>query len=191
MLKLINIDINEFKTTVYPSYVELFPDSERKPYKLLASSYAKGMLKIIKIVENDIFIGFIITNSVKGNGCLQVDYFAILPKYQGKSYGTKAITLLKQISKEYYGIFIEVEKAGLGITEGENKLRERRIQFYERLGFIKLHFDLNLFNVIFSPYIIYTSKNIQDESKVKEDIIQLYIAVMGKERFEKYCKLLD
>lgn len=190
MLKLLCIDIAEFKKTVYPQYLKTFPKEERKPYKLLEKLYNRGILKTIQILDEDTFVGFILVNSVKNNKCLLVDYFAILSEHQDKGYGTKAIQMLRESSKEYYGIFIEVDKEDLGTDANENKLRRRRIEFYERLGFYRLNFDINLFNVIFTPYILPTLDTKQDEQKILKDVFEIYYSILGKKETEKYCKII-
>lgn len=190
MVELIDINIDEFKKIIYPEYIKLFPEAERKSYKRIEKCFENGILKIIKIVDNDKFIGFIMTNTIEDNKYLQLDYLAILPQYQDKGYGTKALKILKENSKEYNGIFIEVEKVGLGENEEENKLRQRRVEFYERIGFDKLHCDFDLYNVIYTPYVLQTSNNKEDEDKVIKDVFDIYNAILGKERVEKNCKVI-
>jgi len=190
MIKLINTNIDEFKKLIYPEYIKLFPEAERKLYKRIENTFEDGILKIIKIVNNDIFVGFIMTNTIKDNKYLQIDYLAILPQYQDNGYGTQALKILKENSKEYNGIFIEVEKVGLGESAEENKLRQRRVEFYERIGFYKLNYDLDMYNVIYTPYILQTSNNKEDEDKIIKEIFEIYIAILGKQIVDKKFKVI-
>lgn len=150
--------------------------------------YKKEVLKLYKIIDENHFVGFLITTSSKNNKCLKLDFFAILPQYQSKGYGGQVIEELKKISNDYYGIFIEVEKQGLGKDEEENKIREKRIKFYEKNGFKKLNFEVDVFNVIFFSYILFTNDTIKDE-KVLEDIKKLYLAEFGEKKFNKYIEI--
>lgn len=184
------IDINEFKSVVYPEYLKLFPESERKPLELIEKTYNQGIAKIIKIVEKNEFVGFLIINTLKDNSFAILDYFAILSKYQTKGYGTKALELLKEQYKEEKGIFIEVEKPGLGEDNKENEIREKRAKFYERVGFYKLGFDLDLFKVIYSTYLLpRTDKKFSDE-EVIEEIFKIYNTIIGEERMKNNCKII-
>ena len=151
--------------------------------------YKKEVLKLYKIIDENQFVGFLITTSSKNNKCLKLDFFAILPQYQSKGYGGQVIEKLKEISNNYYGIFIEVEKVGLGKDEEENKIREKRIKFYEKNGFKKLNFEVDVFNVIFSSYILFTNDTIKDE-KVLEDVKKLYLAEFGGKKFNKYIEII-
>ena len=187
-MKIKEIDILEFRKEVYKHYKKLFPPRERKPYIVIKRLYKRGILKLYKIIDENQFVGFLITSSIRNNGCLKLDYFAILPQYQSKGYGGQVIKKLKEISKDYYGIFIEVEKIGLGRDEEENKIREKRIKFYERNGFKKLNFEMEVFNVIFSSYILFTNDTIKNE-KVLEDVKKLYLAEFGGKKFNKYIEI--
>ena len=184
------VDIKEFKKVIYEEYKNIFPKEERKTYTDLERSYNNKITDIFKIVDNEQFIGFIITNFLENNPIVQLDYFAILPKYQNKGYGTNAIKLLKERYKEYDAIFIEIEKVGYGNNNLENKMRKRRANFYENLGFCKMMFDLNLYKIIYSAYILTCSNNVLKEEVVIENIFEIYKSILGEKKVEKNCKVL-
>ena len=122
---------------------------------------------------------------------MQLDYFAILEKYQNKGYGTKAIQLLKKQMETYDGIFVEIEKLGLGKDKQENLLRERRAKFYESLSFEKLNFELKWFEtLILSIYVLPISTYKDTEEKIMENMFQIYISVHGKEKVDRNCKVI-
>ena len=147
-MQLVNVDIKQFKEIIYPEYIKIFPKEERKELKTIEQNYDKKITKLIKICEHNQFVGFFIINTIKNNQYVQLDYFAILEKYQNKGYGTKAIQLLKKQMETYDGVFVEIEKLGLGKDRQENLLRERRVKFYESLGFEKLNFELKWFETL-------------------------------------------
>lgn len=191
MIKLLNINIKEFKKVVYPKYLKLFPKEERKSIETIENSFNNGITKLIEIIDNNIFIGFIIMNTLMDNKYIQLDYLAILPQYQNKRYGTQAINLLKEQNNEYNGIFVEIEKLGLGVNETENKLREKRVKFYEKLGFYKLNFDLEWYeSLVLSPYMLQISKNKNSENEILKNMLKIYIATHGQEKVENNCKII-
>lgn len=190
MIELVNVDIKEFKQTIYKEYENLFPDNERKSYRLIKKVYNKGISKIIKIVDDSKFIGFMIANKIENVNYLQLDYFAILHEYQNKGYGTKAINLLKEQCKDYNGIYIEVERVRNDNTD-EDKIRAKRVKFYEDIGFYKLSIDINLFFVEYSLYVLQTSDIKEDEEKIIEDIFTIYNTIVGEKRVKKYCKIME
>lgn len=187
-IKLVNIDIDEFKELLYSYYLEIFPKEERKPLGLIESTYNKGYSRIIKIMSNNNITGFMILNRVKKNSYEILDYLAILPQYRNKGIGTSALNLLIEQERESNGIFVETEKVGLGKDKEEKELRSKRKKFYEELGFKKLKFDLVLFGVVYRPYI-YSNIDI-DEDFIIEEIWNIYEVICGKERINKNCKII-
>ena len=96
-MELINIDYKEFKAEIYQKYIEIFPEEERKSLETIEKNYNKNITRFIKIDEEKELIGFCIMNSIENNRYMQLDYFAILPEYQNKGYGTKAIKELEKV----------------------------------------------------------------------------------------------
>lgn len=186
-IELRNINIDEFIDIVYPYYIEIFPKNERKPLELIQSSYEKQYTKIMKVMYKEQMVGFMILNRVKEKGYAILDYFAILPQFRNYKYGTKALQVLLEVEKENKGIFIEIEKEGLGKNEKENVIRRRRKLFYEKLGFEKLNFDLHLYDVVYSTYL--SSRIKEDEDKVIEEILEIYEAISGKEKIKRNCEI--
>ena len=166
-IELVNIGIDEFKEVLYSYYLEIFPREERKPLELIKSAYNKGYSRIIKIINNEIITGFMILNRVKKNSYAILDYLAILPKYRNIGIGTSALKLLIEQERKNNGIFVEIEKVGLGKDKEENEFRSKRRKFYEELGFKKLKFDLVLYDVVYMPYI-YSNIDIEEDYIIKE-----------------------
>lgn len=187
-MKLKYIDIDKFEKEVYSYYLEIFPENERKPLELIQSSYKKQYTKIIEILYKNEMVGFMLLNRVKDKGYVVLDYLAILPQYRNSKFGTKALQILLEQEKENNGIFIEIEKVGLGKDIEDNLLREKRKNFYEKLGFRKLNFDLLLFDVIYTPYLFSNIK--YDENKIISEILNIYEAISGKGRIEENCKII-
>ncbi len=190
-MELKSIDIKEFKKNIYPEYKKIFPVLERKSYRYLKKSYKNNIMDVIGIIVDDKLVGFFILNMLKGNPYIQLDYFAILPEYQHRGYGTQAIKILKERYQQYDGIFIEIEKLNCGENEEENKIRQRRAKFYENLGFYKLNFDLEMFTVIYSAYILPCQKNEFMDSEVIKQIFEIYKATIGEKKTKRKCKVIN
>ena len=186
-INLKEIDAKQFKEELSQYYLEIFPEEERKPIELIKSTYERHITKIIEIMYGDSIIGFMILNSIKKNGYVQLDYLAILPEYRNKGLGSKSLKLLLEQQKESKGVFLEIEKPGLGKNDSENLLREKRKKFYEKLGFKSLNFDFLLFNVVYTPYLF---TNIQeDETTVIREVFDIYESIASKERIKQNCKI--
>ena len=189
-MKLVTVNIKEFHDRIYPEYKKLFPKEERKPYQTIVKAMKYHLGNVIKIVEENLFIGFIIVNTLENNPYVQLDYLAILPEYQSKGYGKKAISLLRKHYHQYKGIFIEIEKIGLGANDKENQIRERRKRFYEEIGFQKLSFDLDLYHVIYSAYFLPCLEKEILETDMIQSIFEIYNALLGEKNIKKFCKVI-
>lgn len=183
------VDIKEFKKVIYPEYKKIFPSIERKLYTEIEKAYNNNLTDIIEIIVEDQFVGFFIINHLKDNTYVVLDYFAILPEYQRKGYGSNAMKQLKEMYKEYDGIFVEVEKPENEDNE-ENELREQRVKFYEKLEFCKMGFELELFTVNYFAYILPCSKDVFSNEDVVKSIFEIYNAVSGEQKIKKNCKVV-
>lgn len=191
-MELINIDYKEFKAEIYQKYIEIFPEEERKTLETIERNYNKNITRFIKIDEENKLIGFFIMNSIENDRYMQLDYFAILPEYQNKGYGTKAIKELKKVVPNYDAIFVEIEKLGYGANKAENKIREKRAKFYDRLEFNKLNVDLKWFNSLFlSIYYLKLNENLTyDEEEILNNIFEIYYKVHGKKKVDENCEII-
>lgn len=191
-MELINIDYKEFKAEIYQKYIEIFPEEERKSLETIEKNYNKNITRFIKIDEEKELIGFCIMNSIENNRYMQLDYFAILPEYQNKGYGTKAIKELEKVVQNYDAIFVEIEKLCYGANKEENEIREKRAKFYERLGFHKLDTNLKWFNSLFlSVYYLKLNDNlIYDEKEILNNIFGIYYKVHGKKKVDENCEII-
>ena len=189
-MRLVEVDIKKFKHIIYPEYVKLFPEAERKSYRRIKKAAKNKISKIIEIVADEQFVGFMIINTLENNPYVQLDYLAILPNHQNKGYGKEAIKLLKKQYENYNGIFIEVEKLGLGKNEEENRIREKRVSFYENLGFYKMNFDLELFTVTYSAYLLPGLETENSDKEIINYILKIYTAILGKNKVKKNCKVM-
>lgn len=187
-IKLKDISIEKFEKELYSYYLDIFTKDERKSLELLHSSYERHYTRIIEILYRNEKVGFMILNKVKDKGYVILDYFAILPQYRNNKFGTKALQILIEQERENSGIFIEIEKVGLGKDKEENLLREKRRKFYEKIGFKKLNFDLFLFDVIFTPYLFSNIK--EDEDMIINEVLNIYESVSGKEQINQNCKII-
>ena len=191
-MELININYEEFKAEIYQKYIEIFPEEERKSLETIEKNYNKNITRFIKIDEEKELIGFCIMNSIENNRYMQLDYFAILPEYQNKGYGTKAIKELEKVVQNYDAIFVEIEKLCYGANKEENEIREKRTKFYERLGFHKLDTNLKWFNSLFlSVYYLKLNDNlIYDEEEILNNIFGIYYKVHGKKKVDENCEII-
>lgn len=179
VLNLKNISVKQFEKQFLYDYEKLFPYTERKSIDLLQEIEDKGMLNIIQLEESQT-IGFMICIYEPNSPYMLLDYFAILPEFQSKGYGSEAIKMLqKKFENEKY-ILIEIEDIDKAVTEDEKIIRQKRANFYERLQFKKLDFEIDLFSVHLTPYIYYDKYENIEKDNLEKVFLELYYKIYGR-----------
>lgn len=109
---------------VYTAYCNAFPEDERRSEKQFQQLFSQEKSKILAIVEDLNFVGYLIIWEL--SKFVFLEHFEIFPEFRNKKLGTKVLNLLFQ---NYSKIILESEPKHLG------EIAERRIHFYERNGF--------------------------------------------------------
>lgn len=118
-------------------YLEAFPPEERKTFEAQTRIMKNPMYHYDVIVVENELIGFLLWWDLEE--VRYVDHFATVKKQRNKGYGK--LILEKFMNDREKPVLLEVELP-------ESSLNERRIKFYERIGF-KLnqhHYQLPIFN---------------------------------------------
>ena len=125
-----------YLATIQDWYEASFPANERRKVDALLTLLPCPDMHLCALVVQDELVGFMIY--WQWDAALFIEHFAIDPNKRGKQFGQRAIDRIKQLTNR--SILLEVE---LSTDEGSH----RRIQFYERQGFI-----LNPFAYAQPPY---------------------------------------
>ncbi len=114
-------------------YIDSFPVRQREPFNdLVASIRAGGQLGWIQ-VEDGAPIGIAIAMLLESVDWLFLEYFAVERRARGKGYGTDLWAGLLDHGPVQRLVF-EVEDPEDTNDSDERRLRQRRIEFYQRLG---------------------------------------------------------
>lgn len=127
MLTLEKLDINNKieLSFIEKVYTESFPHSERRPFETMIKLYKDNPRFIVQIVKKaETSIGFLTFWEM--NGFIFAEHFAIVSKARNEGIGGKIMQLF--INQQTGPIILEVELPA-------TILSERRIGFYQRLGF--------------------------------------------------------
>lgn len=110
---------------LYTLMKELFDENEIRPREQLEEFIQDGICKIETTMQEDTIESLLIYFDLEDY--IFIDYLGINPAFHGQGLGSK-------IMKEFLGrqkklVLLEVEKV-------DNELKQRRVNFYERLGLI-------------------------------------------------------
>lgn len=105
-------------------YESSFPFRERREWQQVLSLLSQAPMRLLVAAEEGTYIGFVIGWHV--GSWYFVEHLAIDPTQRGKQYGSRVMEQLIDYGRQR--IILEVEP-------GEDETRQRRIRFYEKLGF--------------------------------------------------------
>ena len=123
-------------------YYKAFPESERKPWKVIRQKQKLGVTDVWYLKQDGKFAGLAAT--INGPDTILVDYLAIHPGRRGQGAGSEALQLLR---KKYAGrgVFVEIECLYEDADNYEERCRRKA--FYLRNGMKEMHTTANLFGV--------------------------------------------
>ena len=123
---------------------EDFPPAERRPLSAILRLRRRGDYDTWGVFDGDALAAYAFL--WRGAGCALLDYLAVCRDARGQGYGTRALELVKgQYSP--VPLLAEVEAPEESAPPGENALRQRRLNFYQRAGFAPLGYQAVLFGV--------------------------------------------
>ena len=123
---------------------EDFPPAERRPLSAILRLRRRGDYDTWGVFDGDALAAYAFL--WRGADCALLDYLAVCRGARGQGYGTRALELVKG----QYGpvpLLAEVEAPEESAPPGENALRQRRLNFYQRAGFAPLGYQAVLFGV--------------------------------------------
>ncbi|KAA3436655.1 GNAT family N-acetyltransferase [Rufibacter hautae] len=118
-------------------YEEAFPPEERRTLEQQTQLFTDSAYRFLAIMDQEEFAGFFGIWQLSGFTFLE--HFAVVPSHRGKGTGSKALAILLETIPP--PVLLEVEPP-------HSEIAQRRIRFYERLGFL-----LNDFEYRQPPYV--------------------------------------
>lgn len=132
-------DARKYKKQIKKLYKSAFPFYERAPFSLLMKRTDNGRDSFYAIVEENSFIGLVYT--ITCEKMVYVFFLAVTEENRGKGYGSK---MLEKIREMHGGKPVTLMIEDTEETSAKNMdERIRRLKFYERNGFKRLHIKIN------------------------------------------------
>jgi GNAT superfamily N-acetyltransferase len=121
-------------------YENSFPQDERMLVTEIRQHLQQGTMLLHKTVnKNNDLLCFSLTFPLHNPDCLLLSYIATDPTKRSGGFGSKHMKRLVEILKAQYpnnlGLFLEIESTREpGLDQATHKARQRRLEFYQRLG---------------------------------------------------------
>ena len=174
---------------LYKSRLESdFAEDELKPLSAMKKSWEEGNYDCYGLFYGEEILGyaFFVSN---GDNCL-LDYFAIKEDRRNEGLGS---IFLKQLTacmeKEKY-VIVEVEDPNQANSFDEKTLRNRRLQFYLRNGYMETTLKSSVFGV--SYRLLEASNSVPHSAKnIRTAYIELYRSILPEEFFQTQFSVSD
>lgn len=150
-------------------YCRDFPLEERQPYFLFIRLIKKEKQKIYEYCEEEIAKAYFTVT--EGKKAILLSYYAVYPEYRGKGTGSHCLEEMKQYFQK--PILLECEKIEKAKTEEDKMIRQRRVSFYKKAGFLEIPFKkFELFGIDYH-ILAYGFENLEPKEG-KDLILQIY-----------------
>lgn len=120
---------------LYKNHMEKdFPSAERPNLKAMRRHVREGLQEVLLLSGGKADAGYSVL--AEANGVMLITLLAIFPQKRGQGLGTILLTLLQARYKAKRAILLEVEDPAMAEGAADKKIREKRVAFYERSGYM-------------------------------------------------------
>ncbi len=180
-----SINLHELRD-LYINIVNDFAPGEYPPYETLYNQLENDIQKGFMLVNDKKDVAYSICTADSTDSFVLVSLLAVYNGHRGKGFGSKFIEILKESYCGERSIIVEVEKPEAALEQKERNIRENRIKFYEKAGFILLpDIDYVLWDI--PMYLMILPK---ETLKINTDTINDVNETIGKVMGDIYLKLL-
>lgn len=147
-----------------------FPVCELKPFKHLLALQATGNYGAYTFGQ---------ATDMRAYACLYadreaalLDYFAVARGYRSEGWGSRALEALLDQSLPSGGLILECDDPAFAENAAEQRIRERRIRFYERLGFLDSGVRATVFT---APFWVMARGQVADARAALQHIYDVFV----------------
>ena len=116
---------------------QAFPPNERKPLADIRALMDQGRYEVWGLFEGDALLGYAtLWMEPADKRCILLDYLGVTAARRNGGLGGQIVRMLAEGLAGKSLLLIEAEQPVEGDDPAENALRQRRLRFYERCGFV-------------------------------------------------------
>lgn len=166
-----------------------FHPGELKSLAHISNLCAKGVYAAYGLWNGDELIAYaLLANTVDGRVHM-LDYYAVLPQYQNKGWGSRCLQMLND-ALPGDSILFEVEDPDYAPDEAERAHWQRRIRFYENNDCTHTKVKLNLYGFDYTLMQLPQEKRLDDQ-QVRAAMEEIYHTFSPPEMYAKYVNFRE
>lgn len=129
------MDERELRDWYTREFVRTFPPSEQKPLALMLDLAAAGQYTAMGLYDGGVLLGCATLQTHPDHpGYVLLDYLGVTAARRNGGLGAQILSLLEERFRGRARVIVEAESPVPGEDTAENRLRARRVGFYERCG---------------------------------------------------------
>ena len=114
-----------------------FPPNERKPLEDIRALIRQGRYEVWGLFDGAALLGYATLWMEPGDKrCILLDYLGVTAARRSGGLGGQIVRMLAEQLAGKSLLLIEAERPVAGDDPAENAIRQRRLRFYERCGFV-------------------------------------------------------
>lgn len=133
-----------------------FPPAERKPLAAMEKLYAAERYDLWGLyrVDDGALAAYAMLWKDPEGGFVLMDYLGVCQgEPRGQGIGTVMVAYLMDHYSHVKGILVEAEAVDPKVPDEENVMRERRLNFYRRVGFRDLDYVADIYGVRYAMFL--------------------------------------
>lgn len=151
-MKLIELSSRQLREIYHTRMKEDFPPAELKPLATMRALQKQGRYQALGLFDGSALVGYALMWREPEQPFVLLDYLGTDPLRRGQGLGRIFLDLLAEHYCQLRGILAEAEAPESGEIAGA-ELRQRRLGFYFRNGFVYGGYDCALFGVHYKALI--------------------------------------
>lgn len=166
-----------------------FPPAEVKPLAVLHDLMRRGVYAPYGwFDETGALTAYTFFVKAPQGEILLLDYFAVCSSYRSHGYGSQCLAQMMTLHQGTKGILAEVEDPTKSNSAEEEKIRTRRVAFYQRNGLRQTTVRSVLFGV---PYVMhyYPLAADCDDKQLQQELEAIYHTLFPQKVYEAHAKI--
>lgn len=176
------IDIKEFEELYHKIMPQDFTEAEAKSFDDFKRLDDRGLLASLVLEDQGQLMAYLVISESLNTNAQLIEYLAVSRKVRGQGVGSKLMS--QYLDSVTQRVYLESEDPMSACNEADQRIRERRLNFYQRLGFKASDFLVTLYDDCYQILYYDPKDRLSPMSDaIKKELLDIYKIALPKEDF--------